>query len=519
MQSATIDKQDAGRRVPNLEFQNMSCEPQSYDLPGRGSTILLCCAAVFFGSTMALGRENPPAVPPPKPVVLPLPVVHGLPNGLRVVVIERHSLPLLTLRLVLRAGAEADSPDLPGTAQMVAALLTEGTTRRKARQIAEAIDSVGGTIDTGADWDNSFATLSVLTDHVEFAFDLLADVVLHPAFEPAEVERQRRQILSALDVAHDDPGYVADTAFRFLVFAGSPYSHPEDGSEESVERLTPDNLRSFHARYYQPLNSILAVVGDISSKDAFGLAEKYFGSWEGRPTAPLSSSALSLSSSQGIVVIDKPDAVQTEIRIGNPGIPRDSPDYYALSVANQILGGPAANRLFRALRSRQGLTYGASSDLICHRSLGAWVAKTFTRTPETAKSVQVALEQMKRLRDHPITRAELDTAKSYLVGHQALEFETSEGIASQVLDLMLHNLPLGYWNSFPERIQALEANDVWAATRRYLDPERSVIVLVGNAAGFKKDLKKFGRARVIPLESVDFTSPQLERPQGGSGKQ
>ncbi len=450
---------------------------------------------------------------------MPAPAVRVLANGLKVVVIERHTLPLLTLRLEVRAGAESDPADLPGTAQLVAALLNEGTTRRSAQQIAGAIDEVGGTIESGAEWDHSFATLSVLTDHVELGFDLLADIIVHPVFERAEIERKRKQTLSSLEVARGDPGYLADTTFRRVIFSGTPYSHPEDGTQEVVERLTRDELRAFHGRYYRPSNAILAVVGDIWPQEALARAEKYFGDWRDGPAGSTVPSAVLGPVSPQIVVIDKPDAVQTEIRIGNVGIPRHSPDYYALSVADQILGGPAENRLFKALRSRAGLTYGASSELVCHRSLGSWVVKTFTRTPETIKSVQAALEQMKRLRNHPITAQELDTARGYLIGHLALEFETSEGIASQALDLMLHDLPVDYWNHFPERLQTLGANDIWDATRRYLDPERSVIVLVGDAAGFRKDLKKLGPARVIPVGTVDFASQNLERTQGKPGKE
>jgi zinc protease len=422
----------------------------------------------------------------------------------------------MTLRVVVKSGAEAEPGDLPGTAELVSALLTEGTARRSAREIAEAIDSVGGLIDSGADWDSSFVTLSVLTDHVELAFDLLSDMVVHPAFAPAEVERKRQQTLSALEVVRDDLSYVADTAFRRKLFAGTPYSHPEDGTVETVRRITAEALRDFHTHFYRPANCILAVVGDISTSEAFERAEKAFGAWENRPAPATPPEAMPSSGARRTVAIDKPDAVQTEIRIGSLGVPRNSPDYFALSVANQILGGPAANRLFRALRSRQGLTYGASSELVCHRTLGAWVAKTFTRTPETIRSVQVALDQMRRLRDRGITDQELETAQGYLVGHLALEFETSDGVADQILQLMIHNLPLDYWNRFPEKIRALAAQEVSSATRRYLDPERNVIVLVGSLSGFKKELKKLGPVQVIPLRDVDFGSPDLER--HGAGK-
>ncbi len=500
---------ELGARLP------LANNPRRRALPPSGALVLW--VGLFLGFTSLVARESPPAVPPPRPIILPSPAVRVLPNGFKVVVIERHSLPLVTLRLVVKAGAESDPAELPGLAQLVAALLSQGTTRRSAQQIAEAIDSVGGKIETGADWDNSFAALTVLTRHTALAFEVLVDITSHPAFVPGEVERKRKQTLSALEIMRDDPAYLADTAFRRIIFTGTPYSHPADGTLEAVRRVTAQELKEFHARYYRPSNSILAVVGDISAEEAFHRAQEFFGAWEERLVSPSPAAGIAGASARRVIVIDKPDAVQTEIRIGNLGIRRDGADYYALTVANQILGGPATNRLFKALRSQQGLTYGASSDLVCHRTVGSWVTKTFTRTPETVKSVHIVLEEMNRLRDHAITSHELETAQAYLSGHLALEFESSEGIANQVLDLMIHNLPLDYWSRLPEKVRGLGTDDVLSATRRYLDPQRNVIVLVGNAAGFGKDLKKLGPVEVIPLRSLDLASANLERANETTG--
>jgi zinc protease len=479
---------------------------------------LLLCAGVLLSQAIAAAREFPPEVPPPKPLVLPSAQIRELPNGLKVVVIERHSLPLLTLRLVVKSGAEADPPDLAGTAQLVAGLLNQGTARRSAREIAEAIDLMGGSVDNAAEWDNSFVSLTVLSDHTELAFDLLADMVRHPVFAPAEIERQRTQTLSALEILRDDPAYMADAVFNVLIYSGTPYGHPLDGTEESVRRLTQRDLQVFHTQHYRPSNCILAAVGDITPSQATALVEKFFGEWEKEKSqAPQRlPGVVTVTSSRRIVVIDKSDAVQTEIRVGNLAIRRNSPDYYALTAANQILGGPAANRLFKALRSQQGLTYGASSELVCQQGLGTWVAKTSTRTAETARSMRQVLDQMQRLRDHPVTDDELRTAQSYLVGHLALEFESSDNIASRVLELMVHNLPLDYWNRFPQNIQALKAEDLLTATRRYLDPERDVIVLVGSAAGFRREVNQLGTWEVVPLRDLDLASPTLMRAAGAT---
>ncbi|MGH9433447.1 MAG: M16 family metallopeptidase [Terriglobia bacterium] len=457
------------------------------------------------------GRDLPPNAPPPKPVVLPLPDLRALPNGLQVVVFERRALPLVTLRLVVKSGAEADPPGLPGEAQFVASLLNEGTATRSSQQIAAAIDDAGGLMDTGAEWDQSYGAVTVLTDHVNLAFDLLSDIIIHPAFRPDDLERIRKQTLSALQVLKRDPSYLADTVFSELTLAGTPYSHPQDGGMDAVRKMTAADLHHFHDRYYQPSNSILAMVGDISANRGLKLAMKYFGSWQGSGVpAPPAPQPPQNEAHRQIVVIDKPDAVQTEIRIGNAAIARDHPDYLALNVANQILGGPANNRLFDALRMRHGLAYGASSRLTCYLAAGEWEAKTSTRTLETMRSIALILAQMKRLRKHAINGFELSNAQSYLVGHMALQFETSGDIARHVLTLLIDNLPLDYWNQFPNHVDSLTPQEIADATRRYLDPKTAVIVLVGNAEAFKKDLSKLGNVQVIPIDRVDLASANLE---------
>ncbi len=490
----------------------------------RGREALVKCALALLaallllagpGAARAQDSKVPPAVPPPAPFVFPTAAERVLDNGLTVLVLERRALPQVTLRLVVKAGAESDPAGGEGTAQLVTALLNQGTRDRSALQIAEAIDEAGGSIDTGADWDSSYASLSMLSDHTRQAFELLADMVLHPAFRPAEVARKRQHVLSALQVAHDDPGYVADTLIQDLVLAGTPYGHPQDGTPDSVRRLTAGDLRTFHARYYRPGNAYLAVTGDIATEEAFRLAREYFGKWKGSgeavlPGAPSATRAKEKDHGRRLLVIDKPDAVQTEIRIGLPGIRRTSGLYDALSIANQVLGGPATNRLFNSLRTRQGLTYGASSKLVCFRSAGMWEISTFTRTTETAKALGAALEVMKDLRDHSIRNSELSMAQGYLQGHLALRFETPEAVARAELKLLVDGLPVSYWNQFSQRIQSLDVREVRNATRHYLYPDHSVIVLVGNAQEFLHDLKSFGKVRVIPLTQLDFGSPTLE---------
>jgi zinc protease len=492
------------------------------ELPVRHRALPLMLAGPPFAPPRML--DWPPSVPPPKPLVLPLPKVSVLENGLRVITVERHSLPIVTAQLVVTAGAEADPPGRPGTAQFVASMLDEGTADRTAQQIAAAIDQVGGTMDTGADWDDSFAAVSVLTDYTDLAFDLLADITLRPAFAPAEIERIRKQTLSALEVLLGDPSYLADAVLRRLIFAGTPYSHPADGTPDAVRQLTAQDLQRFHSQYYVPSRAFLIVVGDMTPAESVRQARRCFGAWRDRALAGKANAAPSREPQQNptavaprphtTIVVDKPDAVQTEIRVGNPGVGRANPDYDALSVANQILGGPASNRLFSSLRSQRGLSYSASSELVCYRDLGSWEVKTSTRTSETVEAVRLVLQEMKRLRDHPLGDADLKAAQDYLIGHRALEFETAADVASQVMEFTTYGLPLEDWNRAPQRIQSLSKEAVSKAVQHHLDPDGAVIVLVGNAGGFQKDLKKLGPARVIPIDRLDLAGDGLERAAG-----
>lgn len=476
--------------------------------------VVLCGLAVLATCLAFLplhARDLPPVVPPPEEITFHMPAVHQLANGLRVVLIERHDVPIVRLYTIVEVGAEADPPGLPGTASMVAGLLPEGTKHRTAYQIAQAIDQAGGSIDTGAGWDQSYANVSVLSSHKELAFDVMSDLLVHPAFAPDEVERIRKQTLSALNVVNQDPGYVADTVLRRMLFAGTDYAHSEDGTSDSIARVTRKQLVHFHRHNYVPSRTILAVAGDITEADCITLAQRFLGNWKNVPGATLPPDNQPRPQQQRqVVVINKPDAVQTEIRVANLGVPRSSPDYFALAIANQVLGGPAANRLFYTLRTRRGLVYGASSDLDCYSTLSGWVAKTSTRSAETVKATEMVLDEISRLRNRPIEQWEIQNARDYLVGHEALQFESASQVANQVLETMLYHLPPEYWTEFPKRVRALTADQVLAATRKYLNPADEVIVLVGNVAAFKDDLDKLGAARVIPIADVGraFSEPQ-----------
>ncbi len=477
-----------------------------------GIVAALLVFAASVGTAGGQGSVNvPPAAPPPSAVSLPQPLLETLPNGLRVLLIERRSDPLVTLHAMVMAGSSEDPPGRAGTAQFVAGLLTQGTARQSALQLAQTIDAAGGSMQAGAGWDETMASVSVLADRQALAFRLLSDMLIHPAFAPSEMQRYRRQTISALRVLKEDPHYVAHTLVREALLAGTPYAHPPEGTEATLDAITREDLERFHAKYFRPANTALAVLGDVTPEECKALAEKYFGGWVGREmTAVKMPSNRQAKPRHEVILINQPGAAETEIRVGFPGIPRSSPQYPILKVANEALGGPAGNRLFFELRTRRGLAYSASSRLRCYRWLGAWIAKTSTRSSEAARAVTEMMAQIQRLRSRPVSRPELHMAQNYLVGHLALQFEPLNGIAAHSLELILYNMPLDYWSTYASQIRSVRQREVRRAAARLLRPKDDVIVLVGNVAGDVQAMRRFGPVRMISLRRLDLGARDFE---------
>ena len=485
----------------------------------RSLSFFVWVAVGLVCAFQALGRENPPPPDPPLSVEFPVAAVEVLPNGMKLLLVERHSIPLVTVALAVRAGAVDDPAGLGGTAQMVTLLMDQGTESRQAREIAELLDRLGGSIQKEADWDDSLVGITVLSDHIEQASELLADLVLNPAFRPEEVALQRQRTISALQIASQDPSYLADVVFNRALFRTGPYGHPLDGTRDTVPRITGEELRRFHRRHYRPSNAILVLVGDFQPGHGRRLAEKYFGSWKRKGNreqeAGKSGESTEMASGQTppsgrrIIVVDLPDAVQTEIRVGNLAPHRASPDYAALEMSNEILAGTAPDRLFEALRTREGLVYGVAGRLDVRRTAGAWRIETATRTAGTLKTLRIILAEMKRMATRRVSRYEIELARSYRKGNMILRFESAESVSGELLELVLYDLPPDYWNGFSETLDRLGRDELLEATRRWLHPEQSLIVLVGDAAAFRDGLDQYGQVEIMSVEDLDLESPTL----------
>mgnify|MGYP000070726894 CR=1 FL=1 len=471
-----------------------------------GSLLLLILLGLAGGSGFGQ-KPTPPPPQPPRPFRFPEFASRTLPNGLQVVVIEHREQPVVSLRLLVRAGAEQDPPDRPGLASLTAALLDQGTKTRSAMEIAETIEAVGGQISTGASWHHSFAVISVLRPAVDVAFEILADMVRNPAFKEEEIERQRQQLLSSLRVQMNDPGYLASAAIERVIFGGHPYGHPPEGTLDSIPRVKRDDLVAFHQAVYHPNNALLAIAGDITAAEAFAKAEKYFGDW---PRGEVRAAVIpppAPTRGRKLIIIDKPDAVQTEIRLGRVGIARRDPDYFALQVLNAILASASGSRLWDVLRRERGLTYGVSGRLEARQQPGSVTISTFTRTETTRETLELVLRELERIARERVREEELQKAKSFLAGVFQLRLETPDSLATIVLDALNYGFDYAYLNTYRERILAVTAEQVQEVARKYYRTEDLVIVLVGNASAFERAV-----ASVAPVERIAYTEVDLTRP-------
>lgn len=484
----------------------------------RVCLFLIAALAALHPAAVSGQVTNWPAERPPRPlpapdVTFPPYEIRIFPNGLRVVVVQHHEQPVVTLRMLVQAGASLDPEGKQGVAVLAAALTDQGTTTRSAAEIADTIDSIGGALGAGAGSDLSFAQVLVMKDSLDLGFDMLADVVRHPAFSPEELERQRQQALSGMQVSYEDPDYVAGLVFDRLVYGFHPYGLPNNGTPVSLKAITPADLAAFHDAWFVPNNAILAVVGDVTAAEAFAGVERVFGDWKRRdlPERTVSSPP---PPTRRVVVVNKPDAVQTELRVGHLGLSRKNPDYLAFDLAMKILGGEGANRLHRVLRSERGLTYGASAEMQAFQQAGDFAAETDTRSSATGEVLGLIVQEIARLQGERVSERELADAQAYLAGSFPLTIETPDDIAAQVLNVLFYGLPLEELETYRERVNAITPDDIQRVARLYLKPDRLSVVLVGNASAFTDQLAGAGfpKFEQIDLPDLDLTSVSFQRP-------
>jgi len=469
--------------------------------------------SLLVAQTAVWPREAPPRPLPSRPVVFPKYEIRKLANGLQVVLVSQNEQPAISVRLIVKAGAAQDPKDKLGVAMLTSTLLDQGAGSRTAEQIADTIDFVGGVLNTGAGSDLSYVNAVVMKDSYSLALELMADVVQRPTFAQTEVDRQRQQALSALKVSAEDPDSVAGAVIDRLIFGFHPYGLPGNGTAQSLTSLTRADFVDFHRKYFVPNNALLAVVGDITPDDAMAGLEKFFGAWK-PGDVPVLNMMEPPAPTKRVIVIDKKDAVQTEIRVGQLAIPRKHNDYEAVDQAVKILGGEGANRLQQVLRSQRQLTYGASADLDTFKLSGAIIAETDTQTRSTAEALRVMVDEFSRLQRERVYDEELEGAQNYMVGHFPLTIELSDAIATQVLNQLFYDLPVDDLPKYPELVRKVTPDEIQRVARWFIRPGQLSVVLVGNADAFVNDLKGigFGEYERIPIEKLSLLSADFQRP-------
>jgi zinc protease len=438
-------------------------------------------------------------------VTLPKPKEADLANGIHLIVLEDHRAPLVSLQMLVDgAGGYYDPASIPGLAGFTATLMREGTESKSSEQLSEELDRLAATVAVTAGISSPFASVAGtgLTSNLDTVLALMADVLMHPSFPQAEIDRYKTRTRAGLMQQRSQPGFLAQERLNRVVFGDHP-SARLSATPAALDALTRDALIEFHKAHYAPDHAILAISGDITADKARQLADKAFGAWakSGRPfVAPTNPAPVSVPS---ISLVDRPTSVQTTLMIGTQSIERTSPDYEALTVANRILGGPEA-RLFEHLREQKGYTYGASSFFSSSRTVGSWIASTDVRTDVTDPALTDLIDEIRQMRDTPVTDKELADQKRSLVAGFARTLENTNAVLNNYIDSYVYKLPADYWDKYPDRLQAVTVADVQRVAKKYWAADRLQLVAVGGRAKVEPVLQKLGTVKVFDADGNEI---------------
>lgn len=392
-----------------------------------------------------------------------------LPNGIRLLVAPRPAIPIVVLRVYLRAGSAFDPPGAPGLANLTAELLTRGTTKRTGPELDRAIEFVGGALEADAGRDGMTVSLSVLKKDLDLGLDLLAEVLLAPTFPEDELKRKVGEIQAALQRSEENPEVVAGRALAALLYPGHPYAHQVAGTIESVGKLTREQVVRFHRERYRPDAAVIAAVGDVGVDDIRGALLRRLGGWTPPGDTPAVIPPAALDPPVKSETISR-DLTQATVYLGRPGLRQDHPDYFRLVVTNYILGGGSASRLYTRVREEGGLAYSVYSSNSPGRYGASYVVALQTRVDEVGAAVRLVKEELSRMSRAPVTERELQLAKSYLIGSFPLRLDTSRKVADLLIGIEEYGLGLDYPERFKAEVAKVTAADVQRIAARYLDP-------------------------------------------------
>jgi len=470
----------------------------------------LVAACPLFVLTLAaqtVDLTKPPVSRDPRPYKLPPVFETKLPNGLTVMLAEDSRFPLVTARLVFLAGNKRDSKDIPGLAASVAAMLMQGTSDRTYQQIAEDLDSLGGTLTTGTGADSLTLEASVLAENAGKMLALMSDVSRNAVFPTNELTLHKQNRKQTLMVQHSQPAYLANEEYRRVLFGDTPYAHVGP-TMESIDKIDQKALENFRDTYLAPNNAWLIVVGKLPARDEIlRTITRQFGKWD-QKNVPAYAAPKSPAPKRELVLIDRPGSVQADMRMGRLAATFNDQDYFPETVGGIIEGGGPNSRLFLDIREKRGFAYDVHTEVGALADAGSFSAVTQVRNEVVGDALQGILEHLDRMANEPVERQELTDAKSYADGVFLLGMEPQRGLADKLVQIKVMNLPKNYLETYTTKINSVEPDQIESAAKKYMATGNDTIVVVGDAAAIEKPLEKFGPVRVVKPETANPVKPQ-----------
>lgn len=459
-------------------------------------------------------RATPPAPAPAPALHAPVPVKRVLANGLTVLSVPKPGLPLVNLSVVIRSGSAQDPKGMEGLAGFTGEMLKAGTAKYKAEAVADETETRGVSIDVDVDEDAITVSTTSLKDNFAPVFDIVTDILQHAAFDPKEMEHERRMRLAALQQANDDPQRAATRVFRKVVYGDHPYGHTTLGTEAAIKKMGRKDLQSYFAKHFRPANAAVVVVGDLTVDEAVAEVEKRLGAagWKGAPGSQ-AAPAKPVELPAGLSLVPRPDAPQSQLFIGHLGAARSDPDYFGIVLTNAILGGLFNSRINMNLREAHGYTYGARSYFNFMRERGPFFVATGVRTDVTDLAIKEVLKEIDGMRTGEVTAEELANAKNRYSLSLPGYFQTVDGIAGMIANLYLFDLPLDYFQKLPDQINAVTAADVLRIAKSHLTPEKLSIVVVGDKSHVEAGLGDLQRG---PVQLRDNEGNPLKDAKGAA---
>jgi predicted Zn-dependent peptidase len=456
-------------------------------------------------------RTHPPQPGPPPALHLPSIQKRQLSNGLPVWRVEMHKVPVVQVNLLVLSGTADDPTGKFGVAGLTAAMLTEGAGSRSSLEIADAVDFLGADLRAGSGIDASAVRLHVPVARLADALPIMADVALRPTFPKDELERVRKERLTNLLQARDDPATIASLTFSRVLYGSTHrYGTATAGTAETIKGFTQDDLRAYYTATFRPGNATLLIVGDITADKVMPLVESNFGGWKPQGAAPVRATlpAVQQPEKRQVYLVDKPGAAQSQIRIGWIGVPRSTPDYFPIQVMNTILGGSFTSRLNLNLREEHGYAYGAASAFDMRASAGPFSASAGVQTDKTAEALKEFFKELEAIQT-PIPSDELARAKNYVALRFPGGFETTADISRKLEDLLVYHLPEDYFSKYVQNIQAVTAGDVQRVAQKYIQPGRFVVVVVGDLKSIEPGIRalNLGTIKVLTIDEIFGPAP------------